>query len=54
MISEQNKRYLITISKEDYEKLETIAKKENRSVSRQSLHFIQEGMSKYLSEGKRD
>lgn len=52
MISEQNKRYLVTISKADYDKLEQIAKKENRSVSRQSLQFIQEGMAKY-SEGKK-
>lgn len=50
MISKDNKRYLITISKTEYEKLEEIANKENRSVSRQSLQFIQEGMAKYNQE----
>lgn len=51
-ISEKNKRYLITISKIDYAKLEEIAEKEHRSVSAQSLHYILQGIKN--SEGKRD
>ena len=50
MIKDTNKRYFVTISHTDYEELKAIAKKENRSVSRQSLQFIQEGMKKYKEE----
>lgn len=53
-ISEENKRYLITISKSEYAELEKIAALENRSVSKQSLSFIQDGIKKYKLEGKRD
>lgn len=53
MIKETNKRYFVTISKDEYEELKQIAEKENRSVSKQSLQFIQEGIKKYKSEEKR-
>lgn len=51
-VSSENKRYFVTISKKDYEKLKVIADKEHRSVSAQSLHFILGGMKDY--EEKRD
>lgn len=50
-ISDKNKRYFVTISKEDYEKLKEVAEREHRSVSAQSLHFILQGIK--LSEEKR-
>lgn len=43
-ISDKNKRFLITISKEDYARLEQQAKKAVRSVSKQSLYYILEGL----------
>ena len=46
-INAENKRYFVTISKKDYERLKKIAEKENRSVSKQSLHFIQLGINNY-------
>lgn len=46
-VSDNNKRYFVTISKEDYARLEKIAKLENRSVSKQSLHFILKSMNDY-------
>nr|DAD89837.1 MAG TPA: Transcriptional regulator, RHH-like, CopG [Myoviridae sp. ctsip2] len=52
MIKDTNKRMVVVISKEDYERLEQIAKKECRSVSKQSLLYILEGIKN--SEGKRD
>lgn len=51
-VSSENKRYFVTISKKNYERLKAIADKEHRSVSAQSLHFIMQGIEK--SEGKRD
>lgn len=40
----KNKRYFVTISKEDYERLEKQAKKAFRSVSKQSLYYILAGL----------
>ncbi|MCM1338776.1 MAG: hypothetical protein NC191_03800 [Muribaculaceae bacterium] len=51
-VSADNKRYFVTISKKDYERLKQVADSEHRSVSAQSLHFILEGINKF--EGKRD
>lgn len=51
-VSSENKRYFVTISKKDYERLKAIADKEHRSVSAQSLHFILQGVEK--TEEKRD
>lgn len=51
-VSSDNKRYFVTISKKDYERLKCVAEKEHRSVSAQSLHFILKGIES--SEGKRD
>ncbi len=51
-VSSENKRYFVTISKKDYERLKVIADKEHRSVSAQSLHFILNGMKDF--EEKRD
>lgn len=48
--SEKNKRMIITISKEEYTELEKIANVNTRSVSKQALHYIREGLK---SEGKR-
>lgn len=47
MIKDTNKRFFVTISLTEYDELKEIAKKENRSVSRQSLQFIQEGIKKH-------
>lgn len=49
-ISDNNKRMIITISKEDYAKLEQIAKSNTRSVSQQTVHYIK----KCMAEEKRD
>ncbi len=49
-ISDKNKRMIITIPKEDYAKLEEIAKLNTRSVSKQTLHYIKMGLK---SEEKR-
>jgi len=51
-IKDTNKKMMIVISKEDYARLEKVAKGKNRSVSKQSLHFILQGL-KALEE-KRD
>ncbi len=45
-ISDNKKRYLVTISKEDYERLATQAKKSLRSISQQSLLYILEGLKR--------
>ena len=47
-----NKQMNITISKDDYLRLQSIAENECRSVSKQALLFLLEGMKEY--EGKRD
>ncbi len=44
--TEKNKRYFITISKEDYIRLEKQAKASVRSVSKQSLFYILEGLKR--------
>lgn len=49
-ISDKNKRMIITISKEDYAKLEEIAKNNTRSVSQQAVHYIKKCM---IDEEKR-
>ncbi len=46
MIKDTNKRMVVVISKEDYERLERVAKKECRSVSKQSLRFILEALER--------
>lgn len=46
MIKDSNKRMVVVISKEDYERLEKVAKKQCRSVSKQSLLFILEALEK--------
>ena len=51
-IKDTNKQFNVTISKEDHERLKKIAKSENRSVSKQALHFILDGLN--LPEKKRD
>lgn len=49
--AEKNKRMMIVIPKEEYLALEKIAKQNTRSVSKQALHYIREGLK---SEEKRD
>ena len=49
-ISDKNKRMIITISKEDYARLEIIAKSECRSVSKQALLFLLKGIKDYGKE----
>ena len=49
-ISDKNKRMIITISKEDYAKLEQIAKYNTRSVSQQVVHYVKKCM---INEEKR-
>ena len=44
--NDKNKRYFVTISKEDYERLSKQAKKSFRSVSKQSLLYILEGLKR--------
>ena len=48
---EKNKRMMIVISKEEYAELEKVASNNTRSVSKQALHYIREGLK---SEEKRD
>ena len=43
-IKETNKRMVVVISKEEYDLLEELAKKNTRSVSRQALHYIRKGI----------
>lgn len=50
-IKDTNKQMMIVISKEDYARLEVIAKRECRSVSKQALLFLLNGIN---SEEKRD
>lgn len=50
-IKDTNKQMMVIISKEDYARLEAIAKKECRSVSKQALMFLLNGIN---SEEKRD
>lgn len=45
-INNKNKRFFVTISKEDYERLKTQAEKYCRSISKQSLYYILEGLKK--------
>lgn len=42
----KNKRYFVTISKDDYERLAKQAKKYFRSVNKQSLLYILEGLTR--------
>lgn len=42
--SEKNKRFIITISKKDYERLEKQAETEIRSVSKQAVYYILAGL----------
>ena len=51
-VKDSNKQLNFTISKEDYERLEKLANKNCRSVSKQVLLFVLEGLNS--SEGKRD
>lgn len=51
-VKDSNKQMMLTISKEDYAKLETIAKTECRSVSKQALLFLLRAMKDY--EKKQD
>lgn len=51
-VKDSNKQMNITISKELYEKLSKIADVECRSVSKQALLFLLDGLKNY--EGKRD
>lgn len=44
--NDKNKRYFVTISKEDYERLAKQAKKSFRSVSKQSLLYILDGLKR--------
>lgn len=44
--SNKNKRFFVTISKKDYERLEKQAKNDLRSVSKQSLLYILEGLKR--------
>lgn len=50
-IKDTNKQMMVVISKEDYARLEAIAKRECRSVSKQALMFLLNGIN---SEEKRD
>lgn len=51
-IKDTNKRMVVVITKEDFDRIERIAKKECRSVSKQALLYILKGLEQ--SEGKRD
>lgn len=42
----KNKRFLVTISIDDYKRLEEQAKKAVRSVSKQTLFYIFEGLER--------
>ena len=50
VVKDSNKQMNITISKEDYARLEIIAKGECRSVSKQALLFLLKGMKDYDEE----
>lgn len=52
-VKDSNKQMNITISKEEYDLLEKLAKQNTRSVSKQALHFIKQGLEQY-SEEQRD
>lgn len=45
-VKESNKQMNITISREDYARLEKIAQRECRSVSKQALVYLLQGISK--------
>ena len=45
-----NRQMMITISKEDYARLVNIATAECRSVSRQALMFLLQGMKNFEEE----
>lgn len=49
-IKDTNKQMMIVISKEDYARLEKIAKRQCRSVSKQALMFLLNGI---IEEEKR-
>ena len=51
-VKDSNKQMNITISRDDYARLETIAKRECRSVSKQALLFLLSAIDTY--EEKRD
>ena len=51
-IKDTNKRMVVVITKEDFDRIERIAKKECRSVSKQALLYILKGLEQ--AEGKRD
>lgn len=51
-VKDSNKQINFTISREDYIRLEQLANENCRSVSKQVLLFVLEGLKK--SEGKRD
>lgn len=53
MIKDVNKKMMIVIPKEEYARLEKLAKSQTRSVSRQALHFILQGMRELEGEEKR-
>jgi hypothetical protein len=44
MIKDTNKRMVVVISKDDFERLSAAAKSECRSVSKQALLFILKGL----------
>lgn len=51
-VKDSNKQLNFTISKEDFQRLEQLANKNCRSVSKQVLLFVLQGLEQ--SEGKRD
>lgn len=51
-VKDSNKQINFTISKEDYTRLEQLANKKCRSVSKQVLLFVLEGLEK--AEKKQD
>ena len=48
--SEKNKRFILTISKKDYERLERQAKLSVRSASKQALYYILTGLKQDENE----
>lgn len=46
-VKDSNKQMMLTISKEDYARLEAIAKEECRSVSKQALLFLLKSMKDF-------
>ena len=52
MVSKQNTRILVTLSKEDFNKLQTLATKEKRSISNLCGKILSDYIESLLKEDK--